>query len=79
MPETEQASYVFTVKEDAKGTPSIMLEPRDGSLSCLGDGFLVLNLRPGTNIRKAQEIANVLNDGVAKISHVRFGPSDYSR
>src|ERR1700730_905992 len=47
---TERAQYRFTVKEYAAGTPWIMFELlRSPDLPVLGDGFLGMDLRPGTS------------------------------
>ena len=73
MAETERADYCFAVKEFEDGTPWIALEPRRGSLRCLGPGgFLGLDLRPGTDLAQAREIATFLNANIDKVSHTRF-------
>jgi len=74
MAQTERFEYVFTVKEYDDGTSWIALEPRDGTLSCLGDGFLGFDLKRGTDIRKAEGIAAFLNGNIAKVSHTRLEP-----
>jgi len=79
MAQTERFTCAFTVKEFADGTPWIAVEPLAGTLSCLGDGFLGLDLKPGTDYRKAEEIAAFLNQAVAGVSYTRFDSSDYSK
>lgn len=76
MAQTERSTYRFTVKEHGDGTPWIMLEPLHGDLSCLVSGFLGLDLAPGTDIRKAQEIAEFLNRHITTVSYTWFEPSD---
>lgn len=79
MAQTERFRYVFTVKEFGDGTPWIALEPYDGNLSCLGDSLLGFDLKAGTDIRKAQEIASLLNRSITTVVHTRSEPSDDSR
>ncbi len=69
MSDTVREGYVFKVKESATGTPWIMLEPRRRELSVLGNGFLGLDLTQGTDIKKAQEVANFLNDAIQSVSY----------
>lgn len=67
---TERADCLFTVKEFGDGTPWIMLElQRSPGLRAIGDGFLGLDLKEGTDIREAEEIARYLNRVVETISH----------
>jgi len=70
---TESADFAFTVKEGATGHPSILLEPRSGGLSAIGDGFLTLVFREGLTLEHAEEIARELNKSIAHVSHTRFG------
>jgi len=70
--ETERAEFVFAVKESGDGTPWIMCDPREGGLKALGDGFLGLRLREGTDIKQAEEIASYLNDQIDAISYTKF-------
>lgn len=67
---TERADYLFAVKEYGDGTPWIMLELRQApDLPCVGDGFLGFDLKEGTDIRRASEIARFLNQTIASVSH----------
>ena len=69
---TESADYLFAVKENGDGIPRIVLEPRGSTLAALGDGFLSLELRDGVTMRRAEEIAQLLNDTIIRVSHTRF-------
>ncbi len=75
--DTERAKYVFCVKEFADGTPWVVLEPRRSNLAILGDGFLGLELAQGTELKKAEEIADYLNEHIESVSYTGFfGKSD---
>lgn len=76
MAKTERQEYCFTVKELGDGTPWVALEPRSSELSCLGDGFLGLDLMPGHSLVQAKEVARFLNNHIASVSHTSFGPED---
>lgn len=69
---TETADFVFAVKEHGDGTPWIMLEARREGLSAIKNGFLGLRLLPGTDIVRAQEIAEFLNDNIESVSCTQF-------
>ncbi len=79
MAQTERTEYIFTVKEYGEGTPWIMLESRRETLACLGDGFLGLDLKKGTDLTEAQEIAAYLNKHVVGIAYTKFEPKDYEQ
>jgi len=72
MAQTERTEYVFTVKEYGEGTPWIMLEGLRETLTCLGHGFLGLDLKKGTDLTKAREIAAYLNKHVAGIAYTKI-------
>ena len=79
MPKTESAEYKFTVKEGAPSETSgdapvfLMCEPEKTELSFLGQsGFLSINLKDGTSISEAQEIANHLQKYITSISATTF-------
>lgn len=69
---TERADYRFVVKEFADGTPWIVLEPMRGDLSVLGNGFLGLDLVKGTDLKKAHEVADFLNEAIHSVSYTRL-------
>jgi hypothetical protein len=73
---TERKQIRFTVKEYGDGTPWIMLEQSDGSLKCIGDGFLGLDLKAQHTYEKAREIARYLNEHVAAVAHTAFEAKD---
>lgn len=67
---TKRANYAFVVKEyDENSPPWIMLEPRGGNLPILEKGFIGLDLRPGTSLEAAQEIAKFLNEKIQCVAH----------
>lgn len=70
MAKTDERSCKFTVKEDGEGTPWIAIE--DGSLPCVGDGFLGFVLRPGTTHKQARELSTLLNGRIQSITHTLF-------
>ena len=79
MVNTETTNYTFTVKE---GSPQksggeaptyLMCEPSTINLRFLGsDGFLTIELLPGTSVDRAQEIAAFLNENVTGIGVTTF-------
>lgn len=72
---TDRAHYRFTVKEYAGGTPWIMLElQREPDLPVLKDGFLGLDLRPGTSYEEAKRIADLLNDNIESVAATTSSP-----
>ncbi len=75
---TESADFLFAVKEHATGTPFIMLQPRHDNLSVVGDGFLSLELREGTSMRQAKEIAQHLNDNIEHVSYTHIGDTRWA-
>ena len=73
MTNTVRASYVFTVKEFADGTPWIMAEPlKKNTIKFNGDGFLGFDLPKDIGMGKANEIAKFLNDNLEGISLTTF-------
>ncbi len=79
MAKTETVEYVFTVKEgpplESGGEAPAFLacEPRTERHSFLGsDGFLTIELSPGTSVDRAEDIAAFLNENVAGISVTTF-------
>ncbi len=75
MAKTEIAEYTFTVKE-GEFDPVIMCKPYSGQSSFLGsegEGFLTIQLFPGTAVDRAQDIARYLRDNVAGIGVTTFG------
>ncbi len=72
MSDTFRASYVFTVKEFADGTPWIAFEPSGGNLNILKNGFLGFDLPKGTTYAKAKEIASLLNDNLGDLSYTNL-------
>ena len=72
MIKTEIAEYTFTV-EEGEFDPFIMCEAYSGQSSFLGsEGFLTIQLFPGTSVERAQEIARYLRDNVSGIGVTTF-------
>ncbi len=72
MLKTEIAEYTFTA-EEGEFDPYIMCEPHSGQSSFLdSDGFLTIQLFPGTSVEQAQEIARYLRDNVSGIGVTTF-------
>jgi hypothetical protein len=70
---TERAQYRFTVKEYAAGTPWIMFELlRSPDLPVLGDGFLGMDLRPGTSYEEAKTVASFLDERIECVAATTF-------
>jgi hypothetical protein len=69
---TTTANHQFTVKEGGIGEPFIMFELASGSeLPVLGGGFLTFNLRDGTTLSRAHEIAEMLNRSITGTAYTR--------
>ena len=72
MAKTEIAEYIFTVKK-GEFDPFIMCEPYSGQSSFLGsEGFLTIQLFPGTAVDRAQDIAKYLRHNVYGIGVTTF-------
>ncbi len=72
MLKTEIAEYTFTA-EEGEFDPYIMCEPHSGQSSFLGsEGFLTIQLFPGTSVEQAQDIAKYLRDKVSGIGVTTF-------
>lgn len=69
---SSSADYAFVVKENPnlKGW-QVMLEPRDGDLPVLEDGFLMLVLEDSASEQAARALAKALNENVRVVSHTR--------
>lgn len=67
---TTRARYVFVVKEFPNGQPWLVLELLTGpGLSILERGFLGFDLKEGTTLTQAKELAERLNDAIPTISY----------
>jgi len=68
---TDRARYVFNVKNFDPLTSGlwIALEPFDGTLPNLEHGFMGLDLKPGTTVEQAHQIAEFLNKNFPSISY----------
>jgi hypothetical protein len=63
--QTQRGHFLFRVSEYGDGTPWISTEPyrTEDRLKVLGDGgFIGFDLKPGTTIQQAGQIAEYLND-----------------
>ena len=69
---TTRANYTFTVKEYPDGTPWIMLEPLNGNLPLLEDGFLGFDLALGTTYEQARALVTEMKNRITSTSHTAF-------
>ncbi len=72
MLKTERAEIRITVKEDSDGAPFLMIEPTAGSLGILSRAFLTFDMKPGTSLDTARELADSLNRSIRALAHTRF-------
>jgi hypothetical protein len=61
---TARARHRFTVKEGPGNEPFIAFEPTGEADPAFYDGMLTFDLREGIDIKRAHEIAKMLNDSV---------------
>jgi hypothetical protein len=66
---TERTPVIFRVKQSVNGDFWICLEPFEGNLKILGNGFLGFDLPEGTTINKAEEIAAFLQENIGSVSY----------
>ncbi len=66
---TQRGEYVFDEKEYDDGTPWIMMTPWDEDLSILKGGFIGFDLKPGTSVEEANELAERLRRIVTGVSY----------
>jgi len=71
--ETERAKYHFKVSEGGVSEDTwvafISTEPLQGNLRIIGNGLLTFDLKPGTSIESATEIAQFLNENIEAIAY----------
>ena len=72
MAKTERAQYIFAVKECSDGTPWIMLEPLNGNIEILNNGFLGFDLPEGTGIHRAEQIAEYMRNNLSKLTYTNL-------
>lgn len=70
-PTTEKEKYIFRVKESSDGKSFIILEPENGDLTILEDGFLSFDINEGTDFEPS-EIAEYLNDNLDMICFTKI-------
>lgn len=63
----DRAEFNFTVKEFASGTPWIVAEPMNKMLSI--GGMIGFDLKPGTTMKQAHEIADYMRKHIEGISY----------
>jgi len=68
---TDRVRFIFRTKEYASGTPWIVLEPLQKDLDVLCNGFLGLDLPEGTTLKRAEEIAEFLNENITSVSYTK--------
>ena len=71
---TVRAKFRFVVKEGADGTPWIAFEPLQGQLrgEDLPSGIFGFDLPPGTSGKKAEEIADYLDENIDKLNFTKM-------
>ena len=79
MPNIEETEYTFVVDEGPPVVAGmdkpifIKCQPITQELSFLGsEGYLTIELNPGTSVDRAQEIAKYLNENVSGIGVTTF-------
>lgn len=69
MAKTQRAAYRATVKERSGGEPPfLMFEPMGENMPLLENAFVTLDLRPGTTLEQAQELARHFHTHVEGLS-----------
>jgi hypothetical protein len=65
----DNANYAFVVKEHGGPgfEPYIACEPRNQQLAIVGDGMIGFELRKGTSLEKAKEIANFMSNNISSV------------
>lgn len=61
MAKTDRALYRATVKEYADGTPFLVFEPMSENIELLDGALTSLDLKQGTTLEQAREVADVLD------------------
>lgn len=70
---TDRAQYIVSVKEYENGEPWLMFDWLDGeNLPLLRNGFMGIDLREGTTLEQAKELAGKINDLMVGISYTKL-------
>jgi hypothetical protein len=69
---SEHGRYLFKVSEYGDGSCWISTEPRDRDIPALKHALLGFQLRPGTTIKQAEEIAKFMNEHTTEVSLTLF-------
>lgn len=73
MARTERADYRATVKERNPGqTPFLMFEPMHDNMPFLDNVFVCLELRDGTTLEQAEELARQIHARAKGLSITTF-------
>lgn len=72
MAQTERAAYRAVVKEYADGAPFLALEPMVENISLLDGVLAALELRPGTTLEEARDVAGILDRVVVGLAVTKF-------
>lgn len=62
---SSKARFKFTVSEYGEGTPHIRAEPLGATLNVLQGLELIFDLKEGTALHEAQNIAGFLNENIS--------------
>lgn len=67
---TDRGKFLFRVAEYSGGVPWIMTDPfhTKDRLPILKGGFIGFDLKPGTTIEQAEQVARYLNDHIESIT-----------
>ena len=65
---TEQAQYLFKVKEHVDGTPWIVAEPLREEMPMLKNAYLGFHLPHGMKLEEAEKLAEFLNNNLIGIT-----------
>jgi len=68
---SDVGQFVFGANDFSDGQAFITLEPSGGSLTILKGGSVFLRLRPGIDIKQAEELAQQLNELIEGINYTR--------
>lgn len=72
MAQTERAAYRAVVKEYSDGAPFLALEPMVENISLLDGVLAALELRPGTTLEEARDVAGILDRVVVGLAVTKF-------
>jgi len=69
---TARSKSYFRAVEHSDGAPWIICEPQGPQIPALSNGFIGFDLRPGTSLREAEALADMLRRMVTDVSVTTF-------